>query len=59
MSTRGPQARDVIAAALKRLANDSVRLSPEARSFVVGRLAAALKAAYPKLDINQFLRAGQ
>jgi hypothetical protein len=56
MSTRAPHARDVIAQSLKRLKTDAVRLSPDTHAFVVGRLAAALKSAYPKFNVEKFLQ---
>jgi hypothetical protein len=49
----------VMAECLKRLRNDQIRLSPETHAYVMGKTAAALKAAYPKLSIEKFLRACQ
>jgi hypothetical protein len=51
-----PTARTVIAEALRNMQKVEHRLSPEAHRLVVGKLAAALKAAYPTFDVDNFVR---
>jgi hypothetical protein len=56
MSGKRP-ARKVIAEAIKALKKDSVRVSPETHTYLAGKLAAALKSAYPSsFDVEAFLR---
>jgi hypothetical protein len=54
MSGKTP-ARLVIADALKTMQKAEHRLSPEAHRLVVGKLASALKAAYPSFDVSSFI----
>jgi hypothetical protein len=45
-----------LADAFKHLKTDQIRLAPETRNFVLGRVIATLRAADPKFDFTAFLQ---